>query len=290
MTRDNAKTLFHALCMEGEVSTWRKKYDVGVGVQDTLFVLEFAIAMRDLTNQFASTDQGKAAVALINKKRKRDKFTPPERTWKSFLLQSIEHIVREATVACLRANGAEVYSPEHDEVRAKLPPGANEEASETALSDAATSIPGAEYPIKIQAADVSFEPGPLEEEAQEAIAFINHEVVAQLFLASDERHLFAYTNDGWRAFSRGVWHAHGASDLVQRALYQVVSNKLARNAHLGKLGICHLSNLLLRCAKCTCSTQASTRRPTPTRTPLQFPTGGCLSKASAIARSTQTIE
>ena len=85
---------------------------------------------------------------------------------------------------------------------------------------------------QIKAADVLFEPGPEEEE----IAFLNHEVAAQLFLPSDERHLYAFTNDGWRAFSKGVWHEHDGSDLIQRAIYKVVSSKLTRNAHIEELG------------------------------------------------------
>ena len=68
------------------------------------------------------------------------------------------------------------------------------------------------------------------------MAFLNHEVAAQLFLASDERHLYAFSSDGWRAFSKGVWHEHGASDLIQKALFEIVSSKLTHNPHIEKLG------------------------------------------------------
>jgi len=194
--------------------------------------------MRDLTSEFANTDQGKTAIAILSKKRKRDEYTPPERTWKSFLLQSVEYKIREAMMECLRANGAVVYTQEHDGVRAMLPDGAEPKTFEAMLTDVASKALGADCPVCIKPVDVSFQPGSPEEEEQEVIAFLNHEVAAQLFLASDERHLYAFTSDGWRAFSKGVWHEHGASDLIQRALFIVVSRKLTNNSHLEKLGNC----------------------------------------------------
>ena len=238
VTRAAAKTLIHALCMDGKVETWRVKHGVDDCVKDTLFIREFALAMRDLTSEFANTEQGKQAISIISKKRKRDAayIAPPERTWKSFLLQSIECRVREAMMACLHANGAVVHTQEHDGVRAMLPDGADPAEFEAMLTKAATEALGSDCPVCIKPVDVSFTSGPADQQDEEEVAFLNHEVAAQLFLASDERHLHAYTNDGWRAFSEGVWHEHGASDLIQRSLYQVVSSKLTKTAHLEKLG------------------------------------------------------
>ena len=86
-------------------------------------------------------------------------------------------------------------------------------------------------PFALNPSTSRFNPAEEEEEEQEALAFLNHEVAAQLFLASDERHLYAFTSDGWRAFSKGVWHEHGASDLIQRAVFEIVSSKLTHNPH-----------------------------------------------------------
>ena len=236
VTRAASKTLTHALCMDGKVETWRAKHGVDDCVKDTLFIREFALAMRDLTSEFANTEQGKQAISIISKKRKRDAayIAPPERTWKSFLLQSIEYRVREAMMACLEANGTVVHTQEHDGVRAMLSDGADPVESEAMLTKAATEALGADCPVCIKPVDVSFAPPDQDEE--EKVAFLNHEVAAQLFLASDERHLYAYTNGGWRAFSKGVWHEHNAPDLIQRSLFQVVSSKLTKTAHLEKLG------------------------------------------------------
>ena len=60
--RKAAKTLIHALCMDGKVGTWRTKHGVDDCVQGTIFIREFAVAMRDLTSEFASTEQGKVGM------------------------------------------------------------------------------------------------------------------------------------------------------------------------------------------------------------------------------------
>ena len=238
VTRKVAKKLIHALCMDGKIGSWRAKHGVDQSIENMLFIREFAVAMSDLTSEFASTEQGKAGIALLSKKRKREEHTPPERTWKSFLLQSIEYKVREAMIGCLHANGAAVYTQEHDGVRAMLPDGAEPKKFEAMLTDVASKALGADCPICIKPVDVSFQPKSPEEEeeTQETLAFLNHEVAAQLFLASDERHLYAFTSDGWRAFSKGVWHEHGASDLIQKAVFEIVSSKLTHNPHIEKLG------------------------------------------------------
>jgi len=51
VTRAAAKTLIHALCMDGRIETWRTKHGVDDCVQDTLFIREFALAMAQHNEQ-----------------------------------------------------------------------------------------------------------------------------------------------------------------------------------------------------------------------------------------------
>ena len=181
VTRKVAKKLIPSLCMDGKIGSWRAKHGVDQSIENMLFIREFAVAMSDLTSEFASTEQGKAGIALLSKKRKREEHTPPERTWKSFLLQSIEYKVREAMIGCLHANGAAVYTQEHDGARAILPDGAEPKKFEAMLTDVASKALGADCPICIKPVNVSFQPKSPEEEeeTQETLAPLAHQARLQ---------------------------------------------------------------------------------------------------------------
>mmetsp|Transcript_53283 Transcript_53283/g.105953 ORF Transcript_53283/g.105953 Transcript_53283/m.105953 type:complete len:543 (-) Transcript_53283:211-1839(-) len=108
------KTLLHSLAMDGSVGSWRNRQGVHEGIVEHSFVSRFAAVMPKITQEFAQMPAGKEATALIRKDF--PDRTHPGRTWKSFLLQELEFVSREAKRVI--ANKYEGHgSLEHDGIK-----------------------------------------------------------------------------------------------------------------------------------------------------------------------------
>ena len=62
------KTLFHALSNDGSIAEWRRANQVKRGIPDHPLVARMECAMGEVTEELASTERGKAAVALLEER------------------------------------------------------------------------------------------------------------------------------------------------------------------------------------------------------------------------------
>lgn len=158
--KERVKRAIHSLSMDKKLRAVRRdfveEFGVPEGTVDHPFLVRYAHAMPLVTEEFATTVRGRAAIALIREKfphrntkgpNGEDRPRDARLTWKSYVLQEFEWRCRRVMMKAAAPYG--FGSQEHDGLKVCITPATPASTDlDAAMTDAVSSALGAHLPVE----------------------------------------------------------------------------------------------------------------------------------------------